>query len=132
MSAEIGIVDQYEQEFGYKPETLQKLHNFVKEKGISMKYSLVKKAFESMKEDLRTSTKPKRDTIKAATTNLDVNKSKIDIDLMPTPEAEEAEEKKKKNRTIMTKIKRTQKRHNKNNGNLISPKQRKQLKYLKN
>lgn len=90
MASSESVTDQYEREFGYYPESLQKLHNYVKEKGISMKYSAVKKAFETMKQDLRS--KPKRDTVKSEITNLDVNKSKIDIDLIPTPEAEQQAE----------------------------------------
>eukprot|EP01084_Bolivina_argentea_P231236 389988_1 len=89
------VVEQYISEYGYKPETLQKLMNYVKEKGISMKYSQVKKAFESMKKEIRST--PNRDTIKSETTNLDVNSSKIDIDLMPTPEAEQQKNRKQDN-----------------------------------
>eukprot|EP01083_Nonionella_stella_P298979 1014583_1 len=91
--ASSNVVDQYISEFGYKPESVPKLMNFVKDKGLSMKYGAVKKAFEQMKDGTQ-STTPARDIIKSEATNLDVNKSKINIDLVPTPEAEEAQQKK--------------------------------------
>ena len=93
------VVLQYETDIGYKPESLQKLNAWQKEKGLGLKYSAVKKAFEGMKNDEHPSS-PHREIIKSEATNLAVNKSKIEVDLMPTPEAEEAEQKQQKEQQI--------------------------------